>query len=835
MFTFVRLGLAASFSLPLTIDPRELEKDHSAEVEAPALSSPGLEQREEDIVQGEDDGRSLALIKLEDVGLGGSSLRTGAGMFKSTPSPPRDLHKHIKALASNTVDTEIEQLKLGRAVIECIQHVDRLAQLQREKSNIFASANFVSEWEFRASLDLSGQIDLTRTTRLLSLERGLYELAWDAMKRCGEPWGKDHIMKIGESFSRGPGFLDPLIEYLLLASTHSPIEYPQNPQSLFLALSTMESPSNPPAANLHPVPERATPDPSPSPNVSTPSLPDFDTFVASLPKRFPLQDPDLLDVFKAGLRAGCELATAHIGGKSGGTECNIDGFLDKYEGVLEGIRNKAYGKGVAGEGARLEGAGSQPRVGKASPVASRTVRERKESEGLKEEDTITRSHSPIKVEELQGTLPVPSSSSLSSQATSHALVFGQVQTEDLGPLSLTTSSSPRSQMQEDIQAMAKTLAELDLTKYRLGHHVADALSMIQRIVHLQSRRLHILSRQADNGDLESVQHFVEQQRATRQARFSAGVPFFEPDSRISSQDVILVGQRFAEQPGFLDTLVEHLWNESRYVTPFFGSLTHALCWSAYSMNSQLQTASGPEDSFEHAMTQSTSADKPTAFQNVLASDPDCVDEVENTVSSSPSLSQRGYETRHGNNTEEWVLELFKFEEVTDKDLVSSLSSLLCPPSSTGGRPHSSTSTPAPPDCHSVVQAVASQIVDIQLTRTKLGCAVVESLKHTERLSLLHLKKSETFAAANVDSERAFYERLRVDPSRRSDFARNIQSLSLERELDKEVSGAIDRCGGQFTVKQILGLADMFSSDPGSLNPLVQDLWRRSFKPFRPSS
>ncbi|KAJ3521168.1 hypothetical protein NMY22_g12425 [Coprinellus aureogranulatus] len=119
-------------------------------------------------------------------------------------------------------------------------------------------------------------------------------------------------------------------------------------------------------------------------------------------------------------------------------------------------------------------------------------------------------------------------------------------------------SSLSSKYGSQIEQMAQTLAKIEAAKYRLGHTVADALELVQQIVNLQGERLELLSKQTPES-LESVQHFVDLQRAIRSACLSQNIPFFDP-SGAKVEDVKLVGERFAQSPAFLEPLIEDLWS-----------------------------------------------------------------------------------------------------------------------------------------------------------------------------------------------------------------------------------------------------------------------------------
>ncbi|KAJ3520836.1 hypothetical protein NMY22_g12569 [Coprinellus aureogranulatus] len=336
----------------------------------------------------------------------------------------------------------------------------------------------------------------------------------------------------------------------------------------------MDAPSISAQSNLDGIPETSITDPHQ--DLASPSVPppDLDDLLALLSGRFPLQDPDIIEAFTAGVRAGCELAIACSDGKSGETVGDGDlGILrEKYEGILEGIRAEAYAKGVSDERAHQEAAhaaGLQPRTVDRASLARSAIKS--ESDAL---ESGRNSHQRIKVEH-QSELPLVASSS-SSNTHSNAPLIGYPLAEDRKPTSLVSRidklpqnfnhltlpqalRTPRSPFQDDIEAMAKTLADLDLAKYRLGHTVVDALDLVQTIVHLQHHRFQILSRQTASGHHHSLQAYIDQERAIRDATLESGIPFFEPGGRSSAQ-VIKVGERFAEEPSFLDPMVRDLWS-----------------------------------------------------------------------------------------------------------------------------------------------------------------------------------------------------------------------------------------------------------------------------------
>lgn len=87
--------------------------------------------------------------------------------------------------------------------LQLISHLVRLHNQQAERESRDNKEGLV--------LDNRGKVQLTRTIRRLSAERGVYRLSLEASQRYGDHYTTDYLTNIGATYSSHPSFLDPVV------------------------------------------------------------------------------------------------------------------------------------------------------------------------------------------------------------------------------------------------------------------------------------------------------------------------------------------------------------------------------------------------------------------------------------------------------------------------------------------------------------------------------------------------------------------------------------------------------------------------------------------------
>ncbi|TEB22662.1 hypothetical protein FA13DRAFT_1715878 [Coprinellus micaceus] len=127
------------------------------------------------------------------------------------PTEDKDIKKRIQALASSIVDIQLEHVRLGCNVVESLQLVERLVELQSNKTKTLEGDGDDTP---PLELDEPDSVELTRAIRRFSDERGMYRLTLEASRRYGDDYTLDRLTNIGARYSTRPSFLDAVVRDL---------------------------------------------------------------------------------------------------------------------------------------------------------------------------------------------------------------------------------------------------------------------------------------------------------------------------------------------------------------------------------------------------------------------------------------------------------------------------------------------------------------------------------------------------------------------------------------------------------------------------------------------